>query len=211
MIQIDEIKSRLAELLTDEEYDFWLKDFHQHSINEAVIAIQRLLMSSDKVERANKVDISLVDGALQALPDDCYRLVDVISDQCGRNIDEKSFDELSGFDPCWQEAEQIQGIEFYAYDQSTNRLWVYPNAKAGDKVTISYVPKVKPVEATDTEIDLDADYLNDIINFCLYRAYQREGTQTHKEAFYRSAFYEGFGLKVRMDATELHKEHPDGK
>ena len=191
----------------------------QYAYNEAASSefwVYPMAKEGDEVyltyaPKSDTFEMELEEGALQNLPEDAERLIRVVSNVDGCAITPQSFESLEAINHCWQDAEQHMGIYAYVYDPLVaNEFWVYPMAKEGDVVTITYIPKVEAVDASSTELNVDEDYLNDVINFCLYRAYQREGTQTHKEAFYRNAFYEGLGLKMNIDEKVLKQEQQYG-
>ena len=199
-ISVAPLIMRLSRLMNDEDFDHWEKPFWRETLNEALLAISRV----DREANTRRMTIKAAEGALQTLPDSVLRLVSVDANGTGgRTIEHRSIESLDRQDACWRGATKVGYAEAWATDGKVfNEFWVYPPLATDDPLTVVYVPKPEPLRANAANIDLNAEYEQDLINYCLYRAYQREGTQTQKERFYRSAFYEGLGFKLQADLLE---------
>lgn len=199
---------RLARLLTDEHLDFWTREFQAETINEAVRAIIRTRPDSSY----KTVEFATSTVAKQALPEDAYRLLDIegVIDTNGevcRAILPKPVAELNKINPCWRTEEATPQTEYFAYEEHKPRdFWIYPKAPAGQKISLTYSWIPPAIDKNSTVLIFRSEFEQDILNYCLYRAYQREGTQTQKEQFYRTVFYEGLGIKTTADAS-YHPHH----
>lgn len=199
---------RLARLLTDEHLDFWTREFQAETINEAVRAIIRVRPDSSY----KTVDFPTGKTALQKLPEDAYRLMDIAgvinSDgEVCRAILPKPVAELNKIDPCWRTEAATAATEYFAYEEHKPReFWIYPKAPEGHRISLTYSWIPPAIDKNSIELIFRSEFEQDILNYCLYRAYQREGTQTQKEQFYRTVFYEGLGIKTTADAS-YHPHH----
>lgn len=200
MIKAQDLLQRLSEILTDEGLDFWTKAYQAKSINEAVRAIIKL-----KPEASYRRDVVTVDSnALQHLPDNAFKLLDIegtVGDdgQVKCSIKSNSINELNRQEPTWRHSEPSNAIEFFMYEDLKPRdYWLYPRPNAGIKLSLvySYIPTAITKE---TEwLDMRPEYENDIINFCLWRAWQREGTE-QKILSARQIFHEELGIAEQAD------------
>lgn len=202
-INVAQITARLRALLVDDDVDEWDDTFIHESLYEAHIEIMRLLVVSNKDVPGVRADLTLVAGAVQTLPDTVSRLSSVTGNVGMRQLDRHTFESLALMDQCWRDETQIMGIEAYVYDKALPlEFWVYPKAVVDDVVQITYLAKpIKITDATET-IELDDDYYTDMVEYCLYRAYQRESVEG-KWSMYKQSFYQGIGMKLDMDMKAM--------
>lgn len=199
---------RLGRLLTDEHLDFWTAEFQAETINEAVRAIIRSRPDSSY----KTIIFQTSETAAQKLPAEAYRLIDIAgvvdeNDEVCRAVLPKPIAELNKIDRCWRVAKATAKTEYFSYEENKPRdFWIYPKAPAGHRISLTYSWIPPLIDKESTVLVFRSDYEQDIINYCLYRAYQREGTQTQKEQFYRTVFYEGLGIKTNADAV-YHPHH----
>lgn len=205
-INAQDLIKRLAQLLTDEHLDFWTAEFQADTVNEAVRAVIRSRPDSSY----KTIIFATSDTAHQRLPEEAYRLIDVEgvvneNNEVCRAILPKPVAELNKIDRCWRTAKASEKTEYFAYEENKPRdFWIYPKAPIGQKISLTYSWIPELINKESLILNFRSDYEQDIINYSLYRAYQREGTQTQKEQFYRTVFYEGLGIKTTAD----HIYHP---
>ena len=203
MISIAGLVERIAYLLTDSDFDFWKREFHEASIEEAASLIALHKPSAS----AKRAEVTLVKGAVQALPDEAYRLIEVTHID-GRVLKRKTREEMDRLDSCWYSAQPILGVEYYGYDDALpHEFWVYPNANEGSKASVVYsvLPEIK-----DGAVNLTAESRQHLIDYALYRAHQRQGSEN--DAFsYLTAFYNGLGVKRQWEQEAEAKAMQRGK
>jgi hypothetical protein len=197
MIDAQFLITRISSLLTDEEFDFWNKTFIAQSINEAVRHILRYRNDANikKFDVSGANPITLDSNTVALISTD-----GLLQDgNLVRTLNIKTKKQISDIDPNWLSDCDYQ-TDTVVYDIETPKeLWAYPKLK--DNESIRVVLSVYPDDIDDTSTDLDFSilYEGDIINYCLYRAYQREGTQGRKEQFYHSQFLNSLGIKTESD------------
>ena len=201
MIDLQGLINRLSELLTDEGLDFWTKAYQAKSINEACRAIIKLKPEALYKRVAFECDALT---ALQQLPSDAFKLLDVegVCDDDGNvlcAIKSNSVAELNRQEPAWRASTQTDKIEFFLYeDLKPRQFWIYPRAQADLKVSLVYSYFPVAVGKDDTELDMLPEYESDSINYCVWRAWMREGTE-QKIMSARQVFHEELGLAVKVD------------
>ena len=194
------LAARAAEILTDEDYDFWSAGFHERSIAESLCLVAKFKAS----ELGKCIEFETVAGSLQSVPASlASRVIKVESNVGGSAIRMKSFTALATLQPCYESDPFECGVEFYDDACGDKRSFeLYPTPPAGHKIRVSVVP---PLDSL-TDDDLGCEYLSAIINFCLYRAFEREGAENGgKAGFYRQAFYGLLGIFRELDAAEEAK------
>ena len=198
MITTSGTVARISELLTDEENDFWSADFHERSIEEALCLIAKF-KGADTLGQC--IEFTTTGSATETIPSDIARtLINIESNVGGSRIREKDFEKLARLDPCFEEAEWKGKVEYYDMScGNTKSFQLYPTPPAGHKLRLKVVPPVDQI----TDDMLDCEYKTAIINFSLYRAYEREGSENgNKASFYRQAFYDVMGVFKALDVEE---------
>lgn len=191
------LAARAAEILTDEDYDFWSAGFHERSIAEALCLVAKFKAS----ELVKCIEYETTEGSGQLVPAElAERVVRVESNVGGKRIRYKSFDALSKLLPCYATDEFECGVEYYDDGCGDKRSFeLYPAPPAGHKIRIGVVPALD----TLTDDDLGCEFLTAILNWCLYRAFEREGAENGgKASFYRQAFYGVMGVFRELDQAE---------
>lgn len=155
---------------------------------------------------------SLATGSKQSLPSNGLRLIDIVRNQNGRSItqvDRKILDESL---PNWHESTAgVNKIENYIYDGSDPKnYYVYPKAVSGTH-TIEIIYSKSPTDVTisdftnDTQtITLDDIYANTILDYMMYRAYQKDAEfagNTQKAMMHYQSFSNSIGVKTQADTV----------
>jgi hypothetical protein len=151
-------------------------------------------------------------GSKQTLGTQDLRLVDVVRNVNGRvvtQVDRKLLDDTL---PNWHNATATldKKIEHFIYESGDPKnFYVYPNALNTHQLEIvtSRAPSDITVSnfSTDTQtIGLDDLYANAILDYLLYRAYQKDsefaGSANQAQMHFQS-FANGLGIKTRSDAA----------
>lgn len=198
---------RLGELLTDEGLDFWTKAYQAKSVNEAAKAIIKLKPEANYKRFAFSCDAG---KSLQSLPGDAFKLLDVegVVDADGHvccAIKPNSVNELNRQEPGWRKAELSESIEFFLYEDIKPReFWLYPRPAAGLRVSLVYSFFPPVVTKNSERLEMLDQYESDIVNYCLWRAWQREGTE-QKIMAARQVFHEEMGIADKSD-DETHPQ-----
>lgn len=160
-------------------------------------------------------------GSKQTLPSAALRLIDVVRNVNGRaitQVDRKILDETL---PNWHEqaADATRKIEHFVYDPADPKnFYVYPKATADFDLEIVYSSAPTDVSisnyATDTTtISLDDVYSNCILDYILYRAYQKDSEyagNAQRAMMHYQSFANALGVKTQADgATTPMPKTPD--
>lgn len=160
-------------------------------------------------------------GSKQTLPSAALRLIDVVRNVNGRaitQVDRKILDETL---PNWHEqaADATRKIEHFVYDPADPKnFYVYPKATTDFDLEIVYSSAPTDVTisnfATDTTtISLDDVYSNCILDYILYRAYQKDSEyagNAQRAMMHYQSFANALGVKTQADgATTPMPKTPD--
>lgn len=164
--------------------------------------------------------MTCVAGSKQSLPTSPnagLRLIDVVRNDGGRaitQIDRKILDETL---PDWHNttADATKKIEHFVYDPADPKnFYVYPNATSSMDIEIIY--SIAPSDitySTTVTITLDDIYANAILDYMLYRAYQKDSEyagNAERSMMHYQSFANGLGIKTRADAaTDPMPNNPD--
>lgn len=161
---------------------------------------------------ANMVNttLALADGSKQTLPAIALRLVQVVRNVSGRavtQVDRRILDETL---PNWhQSVAGTNKIEHYIYDAADPKnFYVYPQGASGTH-TLELIYSTSPADiaisnfASDTTvISLDDIYGNAILDYILYRSYQKDSEfagNAERSMMHYSSFSNSLGMKTQAD------------
>ena len=197
--------ARAAELLTDEEYDFWEAGFHQRSVDEAICVI--LLVAKSQMETdCIIIDFTTMAGAQQMLPEDIDgRFKGVESNASGRTIREYERDKLDNLIPCWAEqTEKWRGyVEFWTQGGCDDGAFMlYPPPPAGHEIRIKL--EQDPDELTAD--DLECEYNSPILDYMLWRAHIRQGSENTEWQAHRASFWDHMRVYKAIDQERVLRE-----
>jgi len=162
-----------------------------------------------------------VAGSKQTLPSAALRLIDVIRNVDGRavtQVDRKILDETL---PNWHEqaADASRKIEHFVYDPADPKnFYVYPKATADFDLEIVYSSAptdidISNFETDTTTISLDDVYSNCLLDYILYRAYQKDSEyagNAQRAMMHYQSFSNSLGVKTQADgATTPLPKTPD--
>lgn len=153
-------------------------------------------------------NMTCVAGSKQSIPATGLRLIDVVRNDAGRaitQIDRKILDETL---PDWHNtaADATKKIEHFVYDPADPKnFYVYPNATVSMDIEIIYSTAPSDITYTSTvTITLDDIYANAILDYMLYRAYQKDSEyagNAERSMMHYQSFANALGIKSRADAA----------
>jgi len=166
---------------------------------------------------ANSVNetFSCANGSKQELTSDDLRLIEVIRNVNGRAVTQISRKILDDSLPDWHSSTAgANKIEHFVYEPADPKLfYVYPQAEAGVhslEVVVSKVPADSAVSteggfsSDTTTIGVDDLYANAILDYILYRAYQKDSEYAgnpERSALHFQSFSNSLGMKARTDTA----------
>lgn len=151
-------------------------------------------------------------GSKQSLPSAALRLVDVVRNVGGRAVtmvERRILDETL---PSWHEtAAGSNGIEHFIYDPADPKnFYVYPEAASGThslEIVYASAPSDITISNFDTDtttITLDDVYANAILDYILYRAYQKDSEyagNSQRAMMHYQSFTNALGIKTQADSA----------
>ena len=152
--------------------------------------------------------MTCVAGSKQSIPSTGLRLIDVVRNDGGRaitQIDRKILDETL---PDWHNttADATKKVEHFVYDPADPKnFYVYPNATTSMDIEIIYSTAPADLTYSSTQvITLDDIYANAILDYMLYRAYQKDSEyagNAERSMMHYQSFANALGIKSRADAA----------
>ena len=177
--------SRIKDILQDTTSVRWPEAEILRYINDA----QREIVNYRPESSAKTDNVLLVTGTKQALPSDGLRLIKVTrnmssaaSDATGkRAIRIVNVDILNTQEPDWNDP-SVSGdaahgtvVKHYIFDEDDPKnYYVYPGVSGSAYVEIVYSKVPTDLSAASDNIDIDDIYGNAIIDYTLFRAYQKD-------------------------------------
>jgi len=181
---------RLAsQALQDETFVRWTLDDLIDALNASLLALVEVRPDANSTTEADQ----LAAGTRQALPEGGIRLLNVIRNMGadgatpGRVI---TLAQRNSFDlnrPGWHTDTAKTAIRHWIFDNRSPRdYYVYPPVHATTAVWAEILYSKEPdlipsttdspaYDADDTEMGVSGSFVNPILEFMLYRAYQRDG------------------------------------
>jgi hypothetical protein len=131
--------------------------------------------------------LTLVDGSKQYIPTEGTAFLSVIRNLNGRAVRKVARDILDDQIPDWHAATPSATIEHYVVDADPKVFYVYPpSAGASIEVVFSSVPT--PHTTNIGTIKLDDRYAPAILDYILYRAYQKDADYAANDQRSASAY-----------------------
>lgn len=152
------------------------------------------------------------DGSKQTLPSAALRLIEVIRNVGGRAITQLQRRILDETLPNWHEATAgTNKIEHFVYDPADPKnFYVYPKGASGThslEIVYSSAPAQISISdfTTDTQvISLDDVYANCILDYVLYRSYQKDSEfagNAQRAMMHYQSFANALGIKTQADSA----------
>ena len=175
-------------------------------------AQKEVVLHRPDANMTNDATFTCAAGSKQTIPTAGLRLVDVVRNVNGRaitQVDRKILDETL---PNWHEttADATRKIEHFIFDPADPKhFYVYPKATNSFTLEIIYssVPSAVTITnfSTDTQvIGVDDVYSNCILDYVLYRAYQKDSEfagNAQRAMMHYQGFSNALGVKTQADAA----------
>ena len=194
--------SRIKDILQDTTSVRWPEAEILRYINDA----QREIVNYRPESSAKTDNVQLVAGTKQALPSDGLRLIKVTRNMNGssssatgkRAIRIVNVDILNTQEPDWNDptvsgdAQHGTVVKHYIFDEDDPKnYYVYPGVNGNAYVEIVYSKTPTDLSSASSNLDIDDIYANAVIDYVLFRAYQKDSeyagneqrAQTHYQLF----------------------------
>ena len=144
----------------------------------------------------------------QSLPSGALRLIDVVRNTNGKAITLIDRKVLDVQNPSWHTGANNLIVEHFMYNPADPKIfYVYPVPKNTVEIEIAYSQSTTDIAISNFSSDaatigLDDTYANAILDYMLYRAYQKDsdfGGNMQKVATHYQSFANSIGLKTRAD------------
>ena len=187
--KVNSLIDKAATVIQDRTNIRWDKDELLGWLNESYQNI--VLLRPDA--NTNTEFVTLQPGTKQEIPSTGVKFVTLTRNNVGgtaiRYVDRSVLDDQI---PDWHAAPETGQVEHFVYDLSNPRVfYVYPQAASGARVELVYssVPTPHAIDdiATDT-IGLDDRYAPAILDYILYRAYQKDADYAANDQRSASAY-----------------------
>ena len=153
-----------------------------------------------------------VDGSKQTLPSAALRLIEVVRNVGGRAVTQVQKRILDETLPNWHETTAgTNKIEHFVYDPADPKnFYVYPKGASGTH-SLEIVYSSSPSEITISDfgsdvqvISLDDVYANCILDYVLYRSYQKDSEfagNAQRAMMHYQSFANALGVKTQADGA----------
>ena len=147
-------------------------------------------------------------GTKQAIPSGAIRLLDVTrninaDNSAGRAVRLVDRDILDSQNPDWHSGTQADAVKNFIYDnRAPSVFYVYPPAKSTTKVEIVVSKNPTDVTATGSTLALADIYAEPLLNYVLFRAYNKDAefaANANLALSYFQAFQAMLGIKTAKD------------
>ena len=206
------IISRVREMLVDPSGVRW----SDASLLLWITDAQREIALFKPDATATHTTVTLATGTRQTLPDGANRLLRVVRNTSsdgstpGRAVRAVGREILDAQEPDWHdatvtgEAAHTTIVKNYYYDQEEpTAYYVFPGVSGNAYVDIVYSAIPDVVDETTDELEVSDLYLNAVVDYVLYRAYNRESeyaTNREKASQHYSLFMTTVTGKSQLDA-----------
>lgn len=214
MISVQDIIGRAALLLLDEDRDPAVARWTDAELLQWINDSRMAILTRRPVSCSKDAALALVAGTKQTLPADGVQLFDVIrnlgmtGDKPGRGIrrtDRQAIDDISSD---WHAGPQSAVISQFTYDERSPRtFFVYPPAKAGTQVEISYAAIPPAVVSTSDTLDIGQENFEAVLNYVAYRAKSKDSE--YANAAEATAFYAAFNDSLGVQNTSQQASTPN--
>lgn len=212
-VKVIDLIDRAEEILQDTTNVRWSQQTLLNYLNDAQ---REVVLFRPDANPINETFTLTANSAKQTLPSSALRLISIYKNTNPTtkpitNIERRVLDD---------QIEDWHGttgtnVEHYAYDPLDPKVfYVYPGTTASD-ATIDIVYSSSPTDitianftTTATTISLDDVYANSILDYMLYRAYQKDteyAGDMNKSGVYMQLFQQSLGIKNQVDAGSTPK------
>jgi hypothetical protein len=147
--------------------------------------------------------LTTVAGAKQTLPTNATALVEVLRTVGGAAIRKEALELMDTQRPGWY-SDAAAAAKHFMYDPRTPRVFhIWPPSAGGAPVEVKY--QSVPVDVTLAQaISLGDEFVNALLDYVLFRAYQKDADFSPNDARVigaRQSFENTLGLKAAADAA----------
>lgn len=151
-------------------------------------------------------NMTLVAGSKQSIPAGGLRLIDVVRNAGGKAITQVNREVLDETLPNWHEtAAGADKVQHYIYDPADPKnFYVYPKGTSSMDVEVVYSSSPSEVASTTGTITLDDIYANCILDYILYRSYQKDSEyagNAQRSMMHYQGFTNALGIKTQADGA----------
>ena len=203
-VKVIDLIDRAETVLQDTTNTRWAQAELLGYLNDA----QREIVMQRPDAKVTNATFTCAASSKQTIPSGAFRLVDVIRNATGKAITQIDRKVLDVQNPSWHTGSGNTAVEHFMYDASDPKnFYVYPVPTNSVQISIAYSESTADItignysSSTDT-IGLDDTYANAILDYMLYRAYQKDsdfGGNMQKVATHYQSFANSIGLKTRAD------------
>lgn len=201
-MEVSKILQTVVDIYHDADYDRLPLETYLSYITDALNLI--LLVRPDA--NAKYLDLTLVAGNEQAIPDDGYRLIDVLFnlddlDTPTQPITKVDRMVLDNSYPTWM-ADIGTEVYNYIFDiKVPKKFHVYPQVSEGKKVRIAYSQSFPLITSQDQVIDIDEIFFTPIIDAVMFFLYRMDTESSeyalNKAQFHAQSFNTALGIELQ--------------
>lgn len=203
MIPVQDIIDRTTDLLLDKDRG---DDEARWSDAELIrwINDSRMAIISRRAQAGTVIEaMELVAGTKQTVPGSAITFMDAIRNvkadgTPGRSIRRTDRQILDDQDLYWHASTQSSEISQFVFDDRVPRnFYVYPPAKAGTLIEVSYAKNPDPVASITDDLDFQPEYMDAIVNYVCYRAKSKDSEYANaaEAAAFYGAFNDSLGIQ----------------
>lgn len=182
---VNDVLTRVSVVLQDSTNVHWQTNELLSWINESY---QHILLARPEAN-AITANVNLALGTLQSIPSDGVAMVSIVRNVAGNAIRYIERAILDDQIPNWHVLSPTLLIKHYVYDRNNPRqFYVYPPADTGAKVEMIYSSVPTPHIDTTGTVKLDDRYVPAIVDYVLYRAYQKDADYAANDQRSASAY-----------------------
>lgn len=209
-MKVTTVLQRVRRLLQDDNAtQRWSDNDLLDCFNEAQLAVVQ-----NRPDAYSKV-VSFTCGnqSRQSLPAEVYRLMDVVDNEStGRSVTKTTRTTMDSLIVDWPVQAGTQVEQFIYDEKSPDVFYVYPVPPAEHKISIvvSQAPAVVAITdfATDTQtMELDAIWLNPLLNYLMFRAYLLDG-ETEQNMMQAKSYLQMFvnDLQLKWNVDQVFRQ-----
>ncbi|MBD3815111.1 MAG: hypothetical protein IE913_01340 [Halothiobacillus sp.] len=167
---VQSLLDKAATVIQDRTNIRWSTDELRGWLNEAYQQVVLLRPEAN----AKTAQVNLVAGSKQTIPAEGTAFLSVIRNVSGRAVRRVAREVLDDQIPDWHVASQSSVIEHYVVEADPKVYYVYPPASSTAALEIVYSSVPEPHTSNIGTIQLDDRYAPALLDYMLYRAYQKD-------------------------------------
>ena len=203
-VKVIDLIDRAETVLQDTTNTRWAQAELLSYLNDA----QREIVMQRPDAKVTNATLTCAASSKQTLPSGALRFIDIIRNTNGKAITQIDRKILDVQNPSWHTGSANTVVEHFMYDPADPKnFYVYPVPANSVQIEIAYSQSTTDITianySTSTDvIGLDDTYSNAILDYMLYRSYQKDSDfagNMQKVATHYQSFANSIGLKTRAD------------